>query len=177
MWARCAILAATVWSGNSSGAAASPSCDAVAKAMLLVGEQPILRQRTYDGSPPKIVSEAISVPDAMYLREGGGPWRKVPLDQARRRQLAEQALKALPLSECSGPDTVMQDGVAMQLYRYRTPNPLEAGTFSPGLMWVGRDGGLPRRIGIGPDGYQTIEYDGVSVPTDVIEPRQKRPAR
>ena len=145
-------------------ALANPTCDLVAKAMLKVGEQPGLRQTTFIGTPPRIMAEAVSLKDAMYVREGGrGAWRRVGFDQDRRRTMAENALKSMPLSECSGPKSVTEGGVPYEAYSYRQPDPLKPGAFASGAIWLGTDG-LLRRTVIDDSTYQTVEYGDFPAP-------------
>lgn len=158
-------------------AEANAVCDLVARAMLLVHEQPAVHQKTMDGQPPRIQAEAISLKDALYVREGGeGPWRRVGVDQAKRREMAAEGLKRVPLSDCAAQTTIREGSVSLDIYTYRQPNPLKGEQLPLGTIWIGPDG-LPRRIGFGETSYQTMEYGDVSAPSEVVEPRQRRAPR
>lgn len=172
-----AALAAALAFLPLAAAQASNVCDLVAASMLKVGEQPGVHQKNFGGAPPRVISEAISLKDAMYMREGGeGPWRRIAVDQAKRRDLAGQALKAAPLSQCAGPRSSTQDGVPLQAYTFSQPDPTSPGQLTTSTLWVGADG-LPRRMLLDGASYQTMEYGDFPAPTEIVEPRQRRPAR
>jgi len=155
---------------------ADPACEPLLKAMRAFSEQPSIRQSTYDKDA--LLMQSISLKDAMYVREGGnGPWRKVPFDLDRRKQMAEQALKSMPPSDCSGPRAETRDGIAVNIYSYKQPNPMKPGEFTSSSLWIGRADGLPRRMVLSDTSYQSIEYGTFAAPESVAEPRERRPSR
>ena len=144
--------------------------------MRAFSEQPSIRQSTYDKDT--LLMQSISLKDAMYIREGGdGPWRKVPFDLDKRKQMAEQALKSMPPSDCSGPRPETRDGVAVNIYSYKQPNPMKPGEFTSSSLWIGRADGLPRRMVLSDTSYQSIEYGTFAAPENVAAPRERRPSR
>ncbi len=150
-----------------SPAVAQPLCDQVAKAMLAGASQPGTRQRTMEGSAGKetLKLESVTLPDAIYMREAdNGRWLRAPFGAAKRREMAEAALKALPLSDCSGPRDLVDGGKPVSTYDFTQPNPLEPGGKSRGTIWIGKADGLPVRIVISPTSYQTIEYGAFAAP-------------
>lgn len=160
----------------SGPAHADPACEPLVKAMRAFSEQPSIRQSTYDKDA--LLMQSISLKDAMYVREGGdGPWRKVPFDLDKRKQMAEQALKSMPPSDCSGPHTETRDGVTVNIYSYKQPNPMKPGEFTSASLWIGRTDGLPRRMVLSDTSYQSIEYGAFAAPENVAAPRERRPSR
>jgi len=160
----------------SSPAHSDPACEPLIKAMRAFSEQPSIRQSTYDKDT--LLMQSISLKDAMYVREGGdGPWRKVPFDLDKRKQMAEQALKSMPPSDCRGPRAETRDGVAVDIYSYKQPNPMKPGEFTSSSLWIGRADGLPRRMVLSDTSYQSIEYGAFSAPENVAAPRERRPSR
>lgn len=152
---------------------ADPTCEPLVKVMRAFSEQPGIRQNTYDKDV--LLMQSISLKDAMYVREGGdGPWRKVPFDLDKRKQMAEQALKSMPPSDCSGPRAETRDGVAIDIYAYKQPNPMKPGEFTSSSLWVGRADGLPRRMVLSETSYQSIEYGTFAAPENVAAPRERR---
>ncbi|WP_148663552.1 hypothetical protein [Bosea vaviloviae] len=161
---------------DGGGAHATPVCDTIIKAMLAVADQPGVRQRTLQGSAgaETVMTEAISLREAMYVREyGDGPWRTVPMTSARRRDLAESALKQFPPSNCKGPTADTRHGVQVDRYTFTQTNPLSPGGTSTSEVWIGRADGLPRRVVLGDDSYQTIEYGDYAVPSPLMQPRRR----
>lgn len=155
---------------------ADSACEPLVKAMRAFSEQPSIRQSTYDKDI--LLMQSISLRDAMYLREGGdGPWRKVPFDLDKRKQMAEQALKSMPPSDCSGPRAETHDGVAVNIYSYKQPNPMKPGEFTSSSLWIGRADGLPRRMVLSDTSYQSIEYGTFTAPENIAVPRERRPSR
>ena len=125
-------------------AQADPACEPLVKAMRAFSDQPGIRQDTYEKD--KIHLQSISLKDAMYLREGGdGPWRKMPFDLEKRRQMAEEALKSMPPSDCQGPRTETLAGVVVDIYSYKQPNPMKPGQFISSSLWIGRAASSCRR--------------------------------
>ncbi len=160
----------------SGPAHADPACEPLVKAMRAFSEQPSIRQSTYDKDA--LLMQSISLKDAMYVREGGnGPWRKVPFDLDKRKQMAEEALKSMPPSGCSGPRAETRDGVAVNIYSYKQPNPMKPGEFTSASLWIGRTDGLPRRMVLSDTSYQSIEYGAFAAPENVAAPRERRPSR
>ena len=160
----------------SGPAHADPACAPLVKAMRAFSEQPSIRQSTYDKDV--LLMQSISLKDAMYVREGGdGPWRKVPFDLDKRKQMAEQALKGMPPSDCSGPRAETRDGVAVNIYSYKQPNPMKPGEFTSASLWIGRTDGLPRRMVLSDTSYQSIEYGTFAAPENVAAPRERQPSR
>lgn len=148
-------------------AMARADCAAVARAMLAVADQPGVHQRTLDGAgaKPRIVMEALSLPDAMYISEGGKPnWLRTGMDTKRRRDIARKALETLPLSDCAGPRETMDGGTPVQAYDYTQPNPLMAGQKTRATIWIGKTDGLPRRLLLPGGEYQTFEYGAFATP-------------
>ena len=157
-------------------ARADSACEPLVKAMRAFSEQPSIRQSTYDKDT--LLMQSISLKDAMYVREGGnGPWRKVPFDLDKRKQMAEEALKSMPPSGCSGPRAETRDGVAVNIYSYKQPNPMKPGEFTSASLWIGRTDGLPRRMVLSDTSYQSIEYGTFAAPENVAAPRERRPSR
>lgn len=155
---------------------ADPACEPLVKAMRAFSEQPGIRQNTYDKGV--LLMQSLSLKDAMYVREGGdGPWRKMPFDLDKRKQMAEQALKSMPPGDCSGPRAEMRDGVAVDIYSYKQPSPMKPGEFTSSSLWISRADGLARRMVLSATSYQSIEYGTFAAPENVAAPRERRPSR
>jgi hypothetical protein len=156
-----------------ASAQANPACETLIKAMRAFSDQPGIRQNTYEKDTLRL--QSISLRDAIYLREGGdGPWRKMPFDLEKRRQMAEEALKSMPPSDCTGPRTETRDGVEVDIYSYKQPDPMKPGQFTSSSLWIGRADGLPRRIVLSETSYQSIEYGTFAAPENFQAPREPR---
>jgi hypothetical protein len=141
--------------------AAEPACEPIVKASL-AGPQQSARHRVSMGDT---VIESVMLKDAMFMREAPtAPWRRVPMDGAKRRAMAEQALAMLPFSQCTGPVFETRGGVAMAVYSYRQANPLTPGKLDLSRIWIGRDDGLPRRLESDGGGVAEIEYGDFKAP-------------
>lgn len=152
---------------------ADPACEPLVKAMRAFSDQPGIRQNTYEKDALQM--QSLSLKDAMYLREGGdGPWRKVPFDLEKRRQMAAEALKSMPPSDCQGPRAETRDGIAVDIYSYKQPDPMKPGQFTSSSLWIGRADGLPRRIVLSETSYQSIEYGTFPAPESIQAPREPR---
>lgn len=156
-----------------TAAQADPACEALVKTMRAFSDQPGIRQSTYEKEALQM--QSLSLRDAMYLREGGdGAWRKVPFGLEKRQQMAEEALKSMPPSDCKGPRTETRDGVVVDIYSYKQPDPLKPGQFTSSSLWIGRADGLPRRIVLSETSYQSIEYGTFAAPENLKAPREPR---
>lgn len=150
---------------SSAAFAGTVECDAVAKAMLAVPDQPGVRQVMTLG-PTESGPTSIQLKDAMYMREDASkPWIKAPIDARKRRAMAQAGLKTLPLSACMKTASETLDGVAVDVYSFSQANPLKPGETGPSRILIGSADGLPRRMDMPGGMAMTFEYGDFQAPT------------
>jgi hypothetical protein len=163
MTAKIRALCAAILLSSVAGAAlaAEPACEPIVKASLAGPQQSARHRVTMEGT----VIESVMLKDAMFMRESPtSSWRRVPMDGAKRRAMAEQALVMLPFSQCTGPVFETRGGVAMAVYSYKQSNPLTPGKLDSSRIWIGRDDGLPRRLESDGGVVAEIEYGDFKAP-------------
>ena len=154
---------ATLLTSMATAQTAEPACQAITKAMLIMNDQPGVRQvSAIKGNGGEDQVEAILLPDAMYIRDDK-QWRRMPMDATRRKSMAEAALLKMPLSDCTGPQSETLNGTAMNVYEYKQPNPMKPGTKTSAKLWIGAKDGLMHRMEAATV-TQTIEYGAFKPP-------------
>lgn len=159
---RLAITAATLLSLTSAVHAAEPACQTIEKAMLALNDQPSVKQTSTVKGSDKDRIEAILLPDAMYLNDGSR-WQRMPVKAIQRKSMAQAALQKMPLSECTGPRSETLNGVAMNVYEYKQPNPMQPGSKTSAKLWIDATDGLMHRMEADTV-TQTIEYGAFKPP-------------
>ncbi len=158
-----AVIAAALLSPTAA-LAGQAECDAIAKAMLAVPDQPAVRQVVTLG-PNEAGPTSILLKDAMYLKENASKaWIKAPIDAGKRRVMAEAGLKVLPLSACERAGGEAVDGVAVDVYSYSQANPMKPGDKASGRILIGAADGLPRRMDMPGGMAMTFEYGDFKAP-------------
>jgi len=142
---------ATLLTSVATAQTAEPACQAITKAMLIMNDQPGVRQvSAIKGNGGEDQVEAILLPAAMYIRDDK-QWRRMP------------ALLQMPLSDCTGPQSETLNGTAMNVYEYKQPNPMKPGTKTSAKLWIGAKDGLMHRMEAATV-TQTIEYGAFKPP-------------
>lgn len=140
--------------------AGQADCDAIAKSMLAVAEQPSVRQSLTPDGPNSILLK-----DALYVQQAGAKtWVKMPIDATARRMMVEEGLKSLPLGDCRAAEAQTLNGEELDVYDYTQPNPLQPGAVSATRLLIGRSDGLPRRLDLGAGAAMTFEYGDFQAP-------------
>lgn len=153
--------------------AASAECEKIGAAMLAVEDAPGVWQKTFSSPDGRtLLSESIKRPEALYLREGGGQWRRMPFGSAQRKTQAEEALRMMPLSECRGPRALDDGGMKMLAYDYAQPDPMKDGAITHSAIWLDVDGRV-RRLVLEDGSYQSFDYGVFDAPAVVSSRRAK----
>lgn len=141
------VVVAVVLAGTCVAGPALADCSVVAAAMIAVEGVPGVRQRLFAAEGGAVIGETLKLADAMYQRGGGTEaWRRIPFDAAKRRSVAESAMRALPLSDCTGPRAGDDGGIAVRVYDYAQPDPMKPGTKSRTTLWLDAEGRIRRQI-------------------------------
>lgn len=161
---RAAALALPLLAAPAAFAGES-DCAVIGAAMMAVHDQSSVRQHSVATKPGGGLGvESISTKDAMYMRESSSAaWRKVPMDAAKRRKLAENAMVSLPLSDCESVGAETIEGAAANVYAYSQPDLMTPGQKTSGKIWIGKADGLPLRMQVTADTAMVFEY-GVPAP-------------
>lgn len=149
----------------SAAVAGESDCAVIGAAMMAVHDQSSVRQHYVATKPGgEMGVESISTKDAMYMRESAsGAWRKVPMNAAQRRKLAEGATRTLPLSECESLGAETVEGAGANVYAFKQPDLMKPGAKTSSKIWIGKADGLPLRMEVTADTAMVFEY-GVPAP-------------
>lgn len=148
-----------------AGASADDACTTVKAAFDRLATVPAYRQTV--AMPGMPVIRSVSIGDVMYLDQGDGAWRTVPLAPGMREQMMASVLPdAAALEGCGVVGTETLDGIETTVVVY-TPPPIGGMAQGPQKVWIADGDGLPRRMTAEMEGGAlevTIAYDGVTAP-------------
>jgi len=100
--------------------------------------------------------------DVVYMKMGGGPWRKQPMPAAQRKAMTTQMMKTMAPSDCTLVGRESVGGTPATVYAFRQPDVTKKGTILDVKMWIDADG-LPLKSESAAN--QTLfYYTGVAAP-------------
>ena len=147
-----------------AGIARAAGCDAVDQSFLLVQNLPAWEQKVTMTPPGKPAStiDMITMGDVVYMKMGGGPWRKQPMPAAQRKAMTTQMMKTMAPSDCTLVGRESVGGTPATVYAFRQPDVTKKGTILDVKMWIDADG-LPLKSESAAN--QTLfYYAGVAAP-------------